>query len=254
MVSASADADGALKGGAAAARTDAPEARGRLGRVLLSLFFVLHWGAIAAYLLPVDDEALEPLPAWMRPVAAAAIPPARAAWPLARPYLDLTGTRQHWTLFAPEPADWVPSVRVVAHFPEVHAGTGWRADTVLVRGPREAAYPHLLHHRTYRVLFNIGYEAWGVQYRRLFAREMCRSLPDAAGHPPAGVELMATWHSMPLPWRDEAPARAPYEQWLGGFDCGPDPRPPEAPWPAYGLPARIGGGPPADVVVGGARP
>lgn len=208
---------------------------GRRSRALLSFFFLLHWGAVCAYLLPGTRAALEPLPEALRVPATLVFPRmVRAVWPVARPYLDLTATRQHWMMFAPDPADWTPSVEVVPHF-EVEDG-GWRADTLRLRGPREAGYPHFLDHRTFRVLFNLGYEDWGAWYRPWFAREMCRSIVNPAGGTPEGVALLARWDPIRPPW--EEPGRAPYVQWMGGFDC-PEQAEPRAPWRGYGLPYPV---------------
>ena len=86
--------------------------------MLLSLFFLLHWGSVAAYVLPGTEAGLDALPAWMVPPARAVLPRyVHNVWPVARPYLDLTSTRQSWALFAPNPSHRVSSIDVVSYVP-----------------------------------------------------------------------------------------------------------------------------------------
>lgn len=220
-------------------RSPCPEPGGRSRRALTA-FFLLHWGAVLAWVLPGTPEALEPLPDWMEPTVSAVLPPVlRWVRPVAEPYWDLTATRQTWTLFAPSPAEWVSSVRVVPFFPAAAEGGAarWVADTLLLEGPEQVPYPHLLRHRTYRVLWNLGYEAWGTSYRALFAREMCRTLRTADGRAPDGVVLLDRWTRIPVPWAGGAPDV--YDQRLGGFDCAPFSGDGRAAWAEYGLPERI---------------
>lgn len=216
----------------------------RRTRVLLSLFFLLHFGAVLAYVGPAVPDSLERLPEPLRtPLAVVGPPLVRAAWPVARPYLDLTGARQHWTLFAPDPAAWAVSVEVVAYYPAGEMdGTGsaegvdgrdgadgWRADTIRLRGPREVPYPHLVDHRSFRVLYNLGYEGWGAFYRPIFARYLCETLGEDGSGRPAGVSLTSIWEHTRVWWRDPADELPLYRQPLGGYDCGA---------PAEGAPAR----------------
>lgn len=206
----------------------------RRTRVLLSLFFLLHFGAVLAYVGPAEPDSLERLPEPLRtPLQAVAPPLVRAAWPVARPYLDLTGARQHWSLFAPDPAAWAASVEVVAYYPAGGAGDeaaggrpgtrparAWTADTVLLRGPREVPYPHLVDHRSFRVLYNLGYEGWGAFYRPIFARHLCRTLrEEGSGRRPVGVALTSIWEHTRVWWRDPADEPGLYRQPLGGYDC-----------------------------------
>ncbi len=207
-------------------------------RILLSVFIVLHWGSVAAWILPGTKASLQPLPRWIREPAAAVFPPyVHGVWPVAGPYLDLTATRQNWMMFAPTPANWVSTVEVVAYFPVGHGRHAWLPDTLVLRGGREVPYPHLLHHRSYRILYNLGYKDWGAYYRPIFAREMCREIRDAHGDHPAGVVLRADWARIRVPW--EAPAATDtYYQRMGGYSCGKvsvD----RAPWRPYGIPDSV---------------
>lgn len=238
MVPASADPDRTLS--PESADPDGGDGRRSSRRSLqawLSAFFIIHWMSVAAYVLPATKEAMEPLPDWLEPLASAVIPRAvRWTSPVTAPYLDLTGVRQHWTLFAPRPAEWAPSIRVVPYF--ASADSGWVRDTLTLRGPREQGRPHVLHHRTHRVLFNLGYESWGRSYRGHFAAGLCRTLVDLQGRGPQGLELVAEWYPIGLPW---APGEVPsnYRQRLGGFDCSPEQVGAAAPWAAYGLPEAV---------------
>ncbi len=217
---------------------------GRRTRLLLSLLLLLHWGSVCWYLAPTSRAGVEALPAWLQPGAGLLFPGVlpRAA-PVAGAWLDLTATRQHWTLFAPWPANWASSIRAVPYFPDAHGG--WYADTVIVRGAPEAPYPHVLHHRTYRILFNLGYDGFGAQYRPYFARALCRSLRTAGGEGPEGVALEAVWEATVAPWEEGAPE--PYRQRLGGYRCADvaDLGPTDGPvgdawaWRPYRLPAPV---------------
>lgn len=211
----------------------------RRSRTLLTVFFVLHWGAVGTYLLPTERASVELFPGIGQRITYALAPRlARATWPVARPYLDMTATRQHWTLFAPWPANWENSVRVAPFFPVPGRDDLWVVDTLVVEGPRERPYPHILDHRTFRVLYNLGYENWGDVYRPYFAREMCRTLRTPDGRAPSGVALVVEWWLMEPPWWERTGER--YRQWLGGYDCAEeDGGPPVERWTAYGLPAVV---------------
>ncbi len=211
----------------------------RRQRVILSIFFVVHWGAVFTYVLPQERESLDLLPGWARAVALWTIPRAvNNAWPVAKPYLDITATRQTWTLFAPWPANWKSSIRVVPYFPVPGSDALWVADTVVLQGSVERPYPHILGHRTYRILYNMGYDDWGVGYRPHFARELCRSLRTTDGRAPDGLSLLAVWWPLTPPWEGTPGDR--YDQFLGGFDCEADERAnARAPWKRYGLPAAL---------------
>jgi hypothetical protein len=174
------------------------------------------------------------------PLSGVVPPVVRRLQPLAGPYLELTATRQNWRLFAPWPADWKGSLEVVPYFPVPGSDDqpGWQADTLRIRGPMEVPYPHLLHHRTYRILFNMAYVGWGEAYRPHFAREMCRTLRTRDGRAPDGVSLVAEWRYIRPPWSAESVPS--YRQRMGGFDC-PDQtgRRQRASWPPYGLPRTV---------------
>lgn len=213
---------------------------GRRARALLTLFIVLHWGAIAVWVAPATVDGIAQLPLWAQPAAKAVVSPvAHRLWPVAAPYLDLTSTRQNWTLFAPYPANWIPNVSVVAYFPASDAqGPGWRVDTLRLRGGDEDPYPHFLGHRAQRNLYQLGYaEQGGVWYRAAIARELCRSLVDDRGQLPEGVQLFVSWRRIRAPW-ETGPADVPYPQRLGGYTCDREEseRRRQAPWKAYGLP------------------
>jgi hypothetical protein len=204
----------------------------------LSAFFVIHWLAVALYLLPATKDALEPLPGWLESAGGMVFPRAvRWTSPVTVPYLDLTGVRQHWTLFAPHPASWAPTIKVVPYF-GVDGEEAWLADTVTIQGPREQRHPHVLHHRTHRVLFNLGYESWGRAYRTYFAQGLCRTLADSRGRSPDGIELISEWHRIRIPWDQPTEAEV-YTQRLGGFDCASEDGDRGAPWRAYGIPDRL---------------
>jgi hypothetical protein len=159
---------------------------------------------------------------------------------ITRPYLDLTGTRQHWGLFAPNPADWTGTVKVLPYF-SVTAPDGsdaWRGDTLVVEGAIEADYPHFRHHRSYRVLYELGDAGQDGVYAQLFAREMCRTLRDTRWRPPDGLSLYLTWSEIVTPWADGAPSDS--TMWIGGFTCSElDGDGAAEPWPVYGLPDPV---------------
>lgn len=187
-------------------------------RAALSVLFVVHWGSVAAYLMPATEAALTDLPAPLAvPVRAVAVPAAAAVEPLASPWLDLTAARQHWGLFAPWPVEWSSSLFAVAYYGEPGGGA-WSADTVWTAGPREDPYPHWWDHHRYRLIFNMGFETWGSVYRPHRARWLCRTLRSADGRAPDGVRLVAVWEWTRVPWLAPDP-RSPYEQFLGGFTC-----------------------------------
>ena len=223
------------------AQAPGPDSRRRRGR-WLSLFFIVHWGAVASYVLPSSSYSLEPVPDWLEPAAALVIPRAvRWTAPLTEPYLDLTGTRQHWTLFAPRPSAWTTTVKVVPYFPVdglEDGGAGWLSDTLTTRGPRERGHPHVLHHRTHRILFNLGYDSWANWYRGYFAMGVCRTLVDERGTPPDGIEVISEWHRIWIPWHERSGDDV-YVQRLGGFDCDLAGGGQQAPWHAYGLPDPV---------------
>ncbi len=191
--------------------------------------------------MPVERSSVELFPRWLQEIVYRVVPRvAPVTWPVARHYLDITGTRQHWTLFAPWPANWKSSVMVAPFFPEEGHSDRWRVDTLVVEGPYERPYPHVLDHRTFRILYNLGYENSGTVYRPYFAREMCRTLRTDAGVAPDGVSLMIDWWLMSAPWLGEGDEY--YRQWLGGFDCQEEdqgPGPAKRRWTAYGLPATM---------------
>lgn len=204
----------------------------------LTLLLLLHWGAVAAFILPATREALEPVPAWIRPAVAKIIPPVvRWTSPVTQRYWNLTATRQTWTLFAPYPADWSNSIRVVPYFAVEGRPDAWVGDTLALRGPERVAYPHMRDHRSYRILWNLGYDVWGDWYRPLFARELCRSLQDERGRSPAGVLLLDRWTRITLPWGDATPDT--YDQRLGGFGCDSFTGDRKPVWAPYGLPGTL---------------
>ncbi len=209
----------------------------RRERLLLTLFFCLHFGAIGTYVAPGDPASLSGLPEPIREPVAAVVPPVvRRAWPVATRYLNLTATRQHWYLFSPSPAEWASSLEVVAYFPADSVGvtpasrpdpgaivvgpdgTRWIPDTLRVRGPREAPLPHWWDHRRFRVVFNMGYEGWGEFYRPFYARATCRRLAEARDVDPGGIELFAVWERTRIPWIEGSGGEL-VRQDLGGFTC-----------------------------------
>lgn len=186
-------------------------------RLVVGFLLLVHWGAVAAFLLPVDPASLEGVPTVVRvPLERVAVPLAYRAWPLARHWLDATSTRQRWQLFAPGPADWSAGVEAVAYSLQGGQPVRWRADTLALPGPAGAPLPHWSDHRPYRIAFNLGYEDWGDFYRPVLARRLCRE-PLAGGRRPAGIELAARWTPLDPPWADSA--RAPVRQRLGGWSC-----------------------------------
>lgn len=189
-------------------------------RVLLSLFFVLHFGSIAVLLAPSRPGSLSMLPPSVAgPVERASGSVVRATWPVARRYLGVTATSQHWTLFAPGPARWFSSIDVIAYFPLDSAGsTAWTADTVHLPGARSDPLPHLLRRRRYRLQYNLGYEESAAVARPVFAQALCGRLRDEAGRAPGGLTLTAEWERIRIPWQtsDEPDL---YRQFLGGYTC-----------------------------------
>jgi hypothetical protein len=191
----------------------------RSTRLVLTALLLLHWGSVAAFLLPVDPRSADAVPAPLRaPIRAVLVPLAYRSWPLARHWLDATATRQHWTLFAPDPADWSADVEVVTYHLLNDAGepVRWQMDTLSLPGPASDPLPHWTEHRPFRIVFNLGYEDWGAFYRPLLARRFCRE-HAVDGRLPAGVSLSAHWVPLDPPWADST--RTPVRQELGGFSC-----------------------------------
>jgi hypothetical protein len=191
----------------------------RATRVVLSFLLLLHWGSVAAFLLPVDPDSIADVPTPIRvPLEAVAVPIAYRSWPVARAWLDATSTRQHWTLFAPDPADWSAQVEVVAYYLVSDAGEPirWQADTITLPGPASDPLPHWTEHRPFRIVFNLGFDVWGRFYRPVLARRFCRERV-LEGRRPAGIDLASDWTPLDPPWRDSV--RAVERQRLGGFSC-----------------------------------
>ena len=187
-------------------------------RGALSLLFLLHWGAVAAYLLPSSEEALADVPEPLAtPMRALVVPAAGAVEPVSSRWLGLVAGRQHWGLFAPWPIEWSASLLAVAYYPAGEGGA-WSADTVRVRGPRETPYPHWWDHHRFRLVLNMGYESWGSVYRPHHARWLCRTLRGPDGRGPGGVRLVAEWERIQVPWLPPE-AKPRYEQFLGGYTC-----------------------------------
>ena len=157
-----------------------------------------------------------------------AVPIAYRSWPVARHWLDATATRQRWTLFAPDPADWSAEVEVVAYYLVSDPGepVRWQADTLAMPGPASDPLPHWTEHRPFRIVFNLGFEDWGSFYRPILARHHCLERV-VGGRRPAGIEMASHWTPLDPPWGDSM--RAVERQRIGGYSCWellgePDPR------------------------------
>ena len=196
-------------------------------RTLLSIFFLIHFGAIGVYVLPFGptayDRLPEPLEGWAeRAVVALKY---RGLLP-SLGYLNMFSLQQHWTLFGPEPIRWANSVTVRAYFPRGAPTSGsadaepddWRVRQFRIEGPRETPGVHLGNHRPWRILSNLGYEGWGDFYRPLMAEVLCARIGDLVDERPSGLTMSATWEHVVPPWSDDGPDPL-YEQHLGGFDC-----------------------------------
>ncbi len=203
-------------------RVRSPEARERRqqrrpSKVLLSVYFVIHFGAIGVYVLPFGPGAYDWLPGqaseWAERTALQV--KTRGLLP-SMGYLSMFSLQQHWTLFGPEPIRWANSISVAAYFP---TGDGeWSAKHYRIEGPREVEGIKLGRHREWRILSNLGYEGWGDVYRPLLAEALCHRLEAVAGRAPDGLTLSAEWVEVAIPWRDPPPVPR-YQQHLGGFDC-----------------------------------
>ncbi|MDH3225437.1 MAG: hypothetical protein OEO23_17080 [Gemmatimonadota bacterium] len=211
-------------------RSDAgPVGRRQPSRLLLSLFFLIHFGAIGVYVLPFGPTAYDRLPDPLERLAERAVVTIKYRGLLpSLGYLNMFSLQQHWTLFGPEPIRWANSVTVQAYFPaspDVGPSPPERVPTWNVRqfrivGPRETPGLHLGHHRPWRILSNLGYQGWGAFYRPLMAEVLCRRIAERTGEAPAGLTMRATWEEVALPWK-EAPPDPVHGQHLGGFDCPP---------------------------------
>jgi hypothetical protein len=179
-------------------------------RAVLSVLFVLHWGAVAT-LVVLDTSSQRLLPPPLRPAFERVLAPAASVgWPVARVWLDATSSRQHWMLFAPAPSDWTTSLVAVASY------GGAPPDTVVVPGPAEDPLPHWGRPRAYDLAFNLAYEGSGVFYRTLEARRLCRGIARE-GASPDGVLLGVLWRPLDAPWA--AAARAPIYREVGSYRC-----------------------------------
>lgn len=195
----------------------------RRERSLLTLFFVLHFGAILVYVAPASPGSYSTLAPPFRVAVSRTVSPAvRALRPVATPYLNAFSLHQHWGLFAPDPIRWSSSLEVTAYFPADTAARDpaerWRSETIRLEGPREAPLPHWGHNRWYRIVLNMGYEGWGRAYRPLFARGLCERLEDERGRRPEGLTITSIWVRVRVPWR-EAAGHDVYRQPLGGWEC-----------------------------------
>ncbi|RMH11900.1 MAG: hypothetical protein D6701_14350, partial [Gemmatimonadetes bacterium] len=96
-----------LRGRRGAGRERTGRARREPSRLLLSLFFIIHFGAIAAYTFPVAEGAFQFFPERVRePVRQAALAAhGRVIYP-SLVYLSMFSLHQHWSLFGPEPLNW----------------------------------------------------------------------------------------------------------------------------------------------------
>ncbi|MFQ5538156.1 MAG: hypothetical protein ACE5GJ_11990 [Gemmatimonadota bacterium] len=188
--------------------------RSRLGRIGVVVFLLIHFGSIAYDLLPESPSSVADLPG---PLGASVLFLSRQYQRLLRPmaeaYLNATGTRQNWELFAPYPIAWNVDVDAVYFRKDMgrHA--------VRLRGPGEVPLPHWLDRRAWRVLFSVGYEGVGEAYRPFLMRFLCIHPPEDAPHPEeiAGIQLVAWWTPVIPPWRTGDPT--PYRQPLGGAAC-----------------------------------
>lgn len=207
------------------ARTPHDGGKRRLpSRFLLSLFFVIHFGAVAVYVLPVAPSAYFALPEAVREDVAVGLQEARSRmlYP-ALVYLSAFSLQQHWQLFAPEPIRWAAGVKVEAWYPTAEGV--WVTDTVRPDGYRAAPLPRVGGHRQWRVHMNLGYEGWGPAYGPTYARALCERLRDDRGHRPHGLTLAVEWEPVVSPWEGREPGDTLYVQELGGFDCPSPPRP-----------------------------
>jgi len=203
-----------------------PSVRREPSRLLLSLFFAIHFGAIGVYVLPFGPTAYHRLPEPLEGLAERAVVSIKYRGLLpSLGYLNMFSLQQHWTLFGPEPIRWANSVTVQAYFP-VGGGADspsddegqWRVRQFRIVGPRETPGVHLGHHRPWRILSNLGYQGWGDFYRPLMAEVLCRRIADRTGAAPSGLTMRATWEEVALPWK-EPPESPVHQQHLGGFDC-----------------------------------
>lgn len=192
----------------------------RRERILLSLFFLLHFGSIAIFVAPSRPDSLSMLPAAVgEPLERASAAVVETAWPVAGRYLSLTATRQHWTLFAPGPSRWFSSIDVVAWYPaDSGEGTEWTTDTIRLQGAREDPLPHILKKRHYRFQYNLGHEEWEAVGRPVFAQALCERLTDDRGRKPDGLSMSAEWERIRVPWKESREEEI-YRQFLGGYTC-----------------------------------
>ena len=199
-----------------------PPGSSRTYRPLLSAFFVLHFGSVLAYVAPFGSGVLARAAGapGLRVEVVAARAVARAA-PITSGWLDMTAARQHWALFAPDPVRWTPALEVVAWYaPHEGASAAWHADSILLAGPSQRPYPHLVDRRAERVQFWLGYETVGPLYRPFYAAYLCRTLADPLGRAPAGLELEVVWSRVPLPWEGRGEDGELVRQSIGGYTCG----------------------------------
>jgi len=157
----------------------APWAYGRVGQWLATLFVVAHIGAIATWCIP-DKDSCHSFRA-----------PARR---FVEPWLNVTGTRQSWGMFAPNPPRSNRFLKVLVTDNE---GETWDLRTD-ANAPRNKATPWIFYDRTGKITRRVS--GTGKWYRRWLARYYCKAWAlEHDGESPRSVELVKVWYSIPKP-------------------------------------------------------
>ena len=156
-----------------------PWAYGRLGRILATSVVVMHIGSIALWSIPDKDSCH----AFRKDARK------KVEW-----WLNITGTRQSWNMFSPNPIRTNVFLEVLVTDAD---GEVWDLRTD-ANSPRNKALPWIFYDRAGKITRRVNGD--GKWYRKWVARYHCRQWAlDHDGRLPKSVELRKVWYKIPSP-------------------------------------------------------